>query len=128
MPIPVGPPTIPIPVGPSTIPIPVGPSTISGTIDVAKPSVPAVPVPPVSNAASKLPGPTATPQMVGEWLASIGPLYRPYQKAAIDNGVNGEILKQIRLESKEGANVLLQSIGITNIIHQRRILAELQQK
>lgn len=80
-----------------------------------------------SKQSGSYPDASTTPQVVGEWLSAFAPLYQPYRQAAIDNGLNGEMLHQIRTEKTlAGAIPLFQAAGITNALHQRRIWTELQ--
>jgi hypothetical protein len=60
-------------------------------------------------------------------IESIGPLYIPYRKAFIDNGVDGTMLADWRGRSDEDLlRILTDDLGIVSSLHSRRVLLELK--
>lgn len=66
----------------------------------------------------------ASPEQIAEGISELGAAFAPYAQAVQENGLNGELLADYT--SKNTTEELLNDLNITNQMHRKRLLMEVE--
>jgi len=73
-------------------------------------------------------GAAASVEDVSSKVKDLGNAYEQYEKVVVNNAIDGSLLEMFKNESEQNVKQCLGDLGVTNLLHQNKILQSMGHK